>query len=268
MRTTAIIPPRRSCGGSVTVIVVRRYSQPPSESALDTFARGPERGSWPARSSTANFRRLARGDPGRLPRGDLDEHGDSRFAVDCTVPDDSTAQLQRLKRGGGGLNSRELNPVRRELHPRHHPIGKRERFAFLAAHQGHVADPALRPASSRRTPGSMGQKYSVSAETARSAMLSDRVPLRQPVPVVAHQLPAPDDQRRDHEHNRDSEPDLGQFERRPDSAALRRHFLQSAALSRNRTRRTPAHRGLPDRRGPAFELEAGSGLLSMLIIRL
>ncbi len=99
-------------------------------------------------------------------------------------------------------------------------------------------------------------------------MLSESGAPGQPVPVVADHVPAADDERRDHEHDRDSQPDLGQLERRASSAPDRPRLPASRSGRSRHDQVQVGHRGLPDRRDPDFELEAGTGLLSMLTIRL
>ncbi len=114
----------------------------------------------------------------------------------------------------------------------------------------------------------MGQKYSVSAETAcERGTFGKRAP-GQPVPVVADHLPAADHQRRHHEHDRDPQPDLGQLERRPDAVPDRTRRPGSAADIRYGTRCNSGHRACPIAENRTSLLEAGTGLLSMLIIRL
>ena len=68
------------------------------------------------------------------------------------------------------------------------------------------------PGQSDTTPGSIGQKYSVSPEIAWSRSAFGETAPGQLVPVVANHVPAADHQRGEHQHHREAEPDLDQLE--------------------------------------------------------
>ena len=241
-------------------IVARRYSQPSADCRVDgrtrpgkRFAARAGRGRRPPPSGPAAIQGAC--------RAGISSSTVAASPSRATTPDDSNSRASGRNVARRRLDSRELDPVRRKLHPRDDAVGQRDGLAPLAADQGHVADPAP-PGQSETTPGSIGQKYSVSVETAWSAMLSDDGASGQPVPVVADHLPAADHQRRDHEHDRDPQPDLGQLERRPARRQIgpsSRDALGQSALSEPGASSVIAC--LPDRRDRTFELRRRHGVV-------
>ena len=259
MRTTAIIPARRSRGGSVTAIVARRYSQPSVERRSTACTR-PQVDRGPA----GRRRRRPRSGPaaiqGACRAGISSSTVRRRRCASRPRTIQTPARAAETSRAPSEFPPVESGRAKAACAPRRHRAARRPRPACVAP--GPCCRSRTRPGQSETTPGSIGQKYSVSAETAWSRDAFGKSAPSQPVPVVAYQLPAADHERGHHEHDRDPQPDLGQLERGASCAAR----SAPSTESRSRTSGTePAcksgHRRLPDRRVPDFDGGSRHGIV-------
>ena len=159
-----------------------------------------------------DLRELPVGDPGGRAGGELERHDqigtpapdDAGGFVACARAAGSPGVPSGCRRAGRGRARAASARRRRRARPRPRPACGGRAPCCRSPHL---------PGQSETTPGSIGQKYSVSFETACDANGSPATARVEPVPVVADHVPAADEEGRDHEDGGDSQADLEEFQR-------------------------------------------------------
>ncbi len=168
-------------------------------------------------------------DPGGLRRRQLDGH-DGRLAAARNDARGRPFPRQRAEPGGRRLDAGELDPVRRELHPREDALGQEDRLALAAADQHHVADATTAGPVREDARIHRAEVFGVG----RDRVAGDRLGGRGAGPaveVVPQPVPPAQHQRRDDQEQWQPQSHLGYPQGRPEPAPPRHSFLYARRQS-------------------------------------
>ena len=206
----------------------------------------------------------ARGPSGRVSRAERAAH--YARGVPCPRSRTSARAAGSQRRGP---DSGELDAIRGDLHPRHDPVGQGNGLAAFAADQCHVADPALPRPVRQHARVHRAEILGVARDGLTRQIGAGPEP-REPVPVIANDLPAPDHQRRDQQDRGDAEANLnrpaaptapwGQSAWRPTSLAARPRspWVQTPSSGEIPPSEVTSHRLLESARGASCILHDAS----------